>query len=1018
MPAAARARRSTMASPAAKADPRFQKVLAQVKENAKRFKKHPPAAKKAQEAQAAAKGPANEKLAGAKAKQVDKMKEAEGKKPQPSGFLAMLRAEIEKVMPKNLDQADKFMEGGEKDQLKGAAGSNVAQQKQDAAGPVQQASGAAPNTAGVAEKPVTAMPAEPAVVAGQVDAKSSVPLPKSEAQVSQEGSKKDADQQLKDAEVTPEQLKKANDPRFSAVLGAKDTVAKVADASPGKYRAGEKLALLQGIGKAAQDSKKSIGLIGANKARAGTAVKSRQQLAKEKDEAERKKVTDTIEGIYTETKVLVEKKLSTLESSVLARFDRGITAALARMQSWSDQQIEKFKDDRYSGILGAGRWIADLFRPCPEGIKQILAEARTRFVAEMDALAVDVAGIVDARLKEAKDEVARGQKRIDLYVKGLPRNLQGVGKQAQSAVEERFKELEQGIDDKANELAQKLAEKYKEATEKADEALKKIESENEGALKALADKLGEVIKALLEFKSKLMAVLKKGADAIKQILADPIGFLGNLLAAVKMGFNQFVANIWTHLKRGFMAWLFGSLAGAGIQLPSDLSIGSILKLVMDVLGLTYAWIRGEAVKLIGERNVALIEKLFEYVMVVINGGPAALWAKIKEDLGNLKEMVIDAIQTWLIETVVKNAVAKVVSMFNPVGAIVQAVITIYNVVMFVVERASQIMELIEAIVNSISAIASGAIAGAANWIEAALGKLIPVAIGLLARIIGLGGISDKIKGFITKAQSKVRNAVLSWLKKGVVWVKKMFGALTGKGKGKDKKDDDDPAKQAKVDAGLAAIDAAEQPLLVDGTITKEQAEKVAVQVKSAHPVFKSITVVESADSWDYEYTASPKKKKKGEKKDKLANIKLKRPSSFWKATKEKLKELFSDEHNQKFKTRAILKKGYARRHIVASNTLIQHYLQKLNGKPLSEAKKLLESVKKHVPVPTPVTNSGLQGSAQEMVRSFFNETRNLFVGDSRENSAIQDDDDFPEGWSDAKQEAHYKKIRDDYYIKK
>ena len=56
------------------------------------------------------------------------------------------------------------------------------------------------------------------------------------------------------------------------------------------------------------------------------------------------------------------------------------------------------------------------------------------------------------------------------------------------------------------------------------------------------------------------------------------------------------------------------------------------------------------------------------------------------------------------------------------GAIVQAVIIIYNVVMFVVERASQIMELIEAIMNSLSAIASGAIAGAANWIEAALGK--------------------------------------------------------------------------------------------------------------------------------------------------------------------------------------------------------------------------------------------------------------------------------------------------------
>jgi hypothetical protein len=54
-------------------------------------------------------------------------------------------------------------------------------------------------------------------------------------------------------------------------------------------------------------------------------------------------------------------------------------------------------------------------------------------------------------------------------------------------------------------------------------------------------------------------------------------------------------------------------------------------------------------------------------------------------------MVIDAIQDWLITTIIKQAVAKVVSMFNPAGAIVQAIMAIYNVVMFVIEKAQQIM---------------------------------------------------------------------------------------------------------------------------------------------------------------------------------------------------------------------------------------------------------------------------------------------------------------------------------------
>lgn len=775
MPALARARRAPAKALAPQADPRFQKLLAQIKTGASKAKQHPPPAKKAAEAQAAAKGPPNEKLAGAKAKQVDKMKEAEGKKPEASGFVAMLRAEIEKVMPKNLEDATKFMQGDEKEQIKGAAEGNVSKQKSDAAGPVQQASTQAPSAAGVPTKEGKPIPGEPAQISPGADAANAVPAPKPDAEISQEQTKKDADQQLKEAKVTPEQLKKANDPRFSAVLEAKSSVDKVAAASPGKYRAGEKAALVAGVSKASAEAKKGLAAVATTKTRSSVTVKSKQQLAKEKDEAERKKVTDTIEGIYNETKAAVEKKLSSLETDVSAIFDRGIDAALASMQAYAKARIDQFYDERYTGIRGAARWLVDKFRDTPEGVKQILREARTRFTGQMDALAVKIGGIVDGRLKDAKAEVAKGQKRIDTYVKGLPKNLQAVGKEAQNAVADRFKELEQGIDNKAQELAEKLAQKYKEAHDKADELSKKIEEENQGAFKGLIDKLGEVVKAIMEFKARLMAVLKKGQEAIELILKDPIGFLGNLIAALKQGFKQFAANILTHLKRGFMEWLFGSLAGAGIQLPSDLSLPSILKLVLDVLGLTYAWIRSEAVKLIGERGVTIIEKLVEYISVTIRGGPAALWEKVKEDIGNLKSMVIDAIQDWIISTIIKQAVIKVVSMFNPAGALVQAVIMIVNVVMFVVERASQIMALVEAVVNSVHAIASGSIGGAANWIEQALARLIPLAISLLASLIGLGGISAKIKGFITKVQGKVRGAVLKWLKKALLYVKKLFG---------------------------------------------------------------------------------------------------------------------------------------------------------------------------------------------------------------------------------------------------
>lgn len=762
-------------------DPRFRKVIDKLKASSDRAAKHPPAGQKAAEAQAAAQSPPNEQVAGARANQVSAVKEAEGPKPQKNEFLELLRAQIEQAMPKTLDDADHFMKGGEKEEIRSAVSGNVQQQSQAATGPTQQAANAPPDTASVPARAATAMKDEAQPPLPQVIGAEGMPEPKPQAEVQKlSDAPKEADKQLQDAKVTPQQLQKANDPRFSAVLSERSNVQKVAAAAPNRFRAQEQGTLSRAANLANADARTGVASLGAVRGRQHAHVKSRQQLARERDEKRRKEVADRIQSIFDKTKQNVDAKLASLETDVMAMFDAGADAALNTMKEWSNQKIDDYKDDRYSGITGKGRWIADLFRDTPQGIKDILKQARGVFTSEMDKLVVRVSALVEQRLAEAKAEVGKGEAEIKGYVASLPRDLQAVGRAAQQQVQERFNELRQGIDDKKNDLAQKLAQKYKEAHDKADEALKKLEEENAGALKKFADAVVAVIKAILEFKEKLMAVLKKGADAIGLILDDPIGFLGNLLRAIKQGFNQFVGNIWEHLKAGFMKFLFGSLAETGVEVPADLSLPSILKLVLQILGLTWDRIRAKAVKLLGERTVSLLEKLYEYIQVLIQGGPAALWEKVKEDLANLKQMAIDAIQDWLITTIIKAAITKLVSMFNPVGAIIQAVITIYNVVMFVVERAQQIMALIEAIVNSISAIASGAIDSAANWIEQALARFVPVVIALLARLLGVSGITEKIKQIILKVQSAVDKAIDKVIAKIVGFVKKLFGRGEGK----------------------------------------------------------------------------------------------------------------------------------------------------------------------------------------------------------------------------------------------
>ena len=63
---------------------------------------------------------------------------------------------------------------------------------------------------------------------------------------------------MQDAQVTPEQLQKANDPRFSAVLTAKSAVDKQADSAPQQYRANEQKTLTQEAAKAVADEKQGL----------------------------------------------------------------------------------------------------------------------------------------------------------------------------------------------------------------------------------------------------------------------------------------------------------------------------------------------------------------------------------------------------------------------------------------------------------------------------------------------------------------------------------------------------------------------------------------------------------------------------------------------------------------------------------------------------------------------------------------------------------------------------------------
>lgn len=355
-----------------------------------------------------------------------------------------------------------------------------------------------------------------------------------------------------------------------------------------------------------------------------------------------------------------------------------------------------------------------------------------------------------------------------------------------------------------------------------------------------------VLKLAGPFAGAIMGAVRQAGDVFSKIIQNPIGFAGNLVKAVKTGFQQFVANITTHLKNGLMGWVFGALATAGIALPQKFDLAGIVSLVLQVLGATYARLRELLVKLVGEKTVARIEKLFDFLVTIATKGLSAAWEKITEFVGSLADMVIGAIKDWVVTKVVTAAVTKLLTMLNPAGAIIQAIISVYNTIAFFMERAQQIAMLVTAVTKSIASIAAGAIGNAANFVEQSMAKAIPIILGFLARFIGLGNVTEPIQKAIKTIQEKVWGAITKLANFIISKAKSLFGV--GKDKEQETSKLDERSPKQKQDDLEKALEEADQ-LLQDDEKTIDEIEHQLPNIKSRYNLIK-LELISTKESED------------------------------------------------------------------------------------------------------------------------------------------------------------------------
>ena len=137
-----------------------------------------------------------------------------------------------------------------------------------------------------------------------------------------------------------------------------------------------------------------------------------------------------------------------------------------------------------------------------------------------------------------------------------------------------------------------------------------------------------------------------------------------------------------------------------------------------------------------------------------------------EKIGDIKEMIMEQIEDFVVTKIITAGITWLIGLLNPAAAFIKACKLIYDVVMFFVNNAARIMKFVNTVIDSVVDIAAGNVCSVVDKIKDVLGQMVPILIGFLASVLGIGGIGEKIREIIQKLQKPVNKALDFVIKTG------------------------------------------------------------------------------------------------------------------------------------------------------------------------------------------------------------------------------------------------------------
>jgi hypothetical protein len=646
----------------------------------------------------------------------------------------------------------------------------------------------------------TELPSQPSVAAtAPIHSAAATPDAVPDASVSLDADAAANKKKLHDAGMDTPVADLAQSGPVAEARGAQGELEQIAKEDPVKVLAGQKEALAKAEGDMATLQSQALTALTNSRAVTVKHASGKQHAMVGSEASQREQAATDAKTAFDEAKSQVDGLLKPLATGAMAEWEAAKEVMVSQFKA-DLAIVQQRVDDRHSGFGGFFTGIWDAVTGLPDWADEAYDRAETRFgdgvIAKLTEISIKVNSVIaacDMIIKNARDRIAK-------IFSDLPKSLQEWAAGEKTKFDQQLDQLHNEAIAARDNFNKELVSRSSAAVDEVRTEIAELRKKAMGLVGRIANAIGRffadpvkfLVEALLDLlgipPAAFWAVVAKIKKVIKDIIADPLTFAGNLLAGLAQGFGRFFDRFGEHMLRGFLTWLLGGLKD--VQIPKEVTVKSIITFFMQLMGITWPNIRKILVKLVGPKNVALLEKAYSLVSFLVEQGPEGIYELIKEKLDpqSIVDQVVQLAVDYMVSAIIKQVTARVIALFNPVGAILAALEAIYRVLKWIFQNAAKIFTLIETIVNGMADILAGNVGSFAAAVEKGLELLIAPVIAFIADYFSLGDlpaiVADKVKS--------MRVWILGLIEKALTWIiekGKALLAVVGIGK-------KDPSKKA------------------------------------------------------------------------------------------------------------------------------------------------------------------------------------------------------------------------------